>query len=104
MIERVWLARATRDGAVSYAAYFRRAVLPDLQKIHGYRGATVMEREVDGAIEIVVTTRWESLQAIRAFAGDDMDRAVVHADAATILLDFDRAVKHYGVVVRDGDG
>ena len=101
MIERVWTARATREDAVAYAAHFRNVVLPELSAIHGYRGATLAEREADGAIELIVTTRWESLQAIRQFAGEEIDRAVVHEDAAALFLDYDRKVKHYGIVVRD---
>lgn len=103
MIERVWSARTTRDGAVKYADHFRRVVVPELTALVGYRGARLLERELDGGIEVVVVTRWHSLDAIRAFAGEELDRAVVHADAAALLSDFDRKVRHYGVVAGDGD-
>jgi len=100
MVERVWSARtASRDGAAAYAAYFRRVVLPELAAVAGYRGATLLQRELRGGIEVVVSTRWDSLDAIRAFAGDEFDRAVVHDEAAALLTDFDRRVRHYGVVV-----
>jgi heme-degrading monooxygenase HmoA len=98
MIERVWTARATRENAVKYADYFRRVVLPELAATSGFRGARLLERERDGGIEIVVVTRWHSLDAIRTFAGDELDRAVVHDEAAALLTDFDRKVAHYGVV------
>ena len=99
MIERVWSARTTREGASKYADYFGRVVLPELTAIAGYRGARVLERELNGGIELVVITRWQALDAIRAFAGDEFDRAVVHDEAAALLTDFDRRVRHYGVVV-----
>jgi heme-degrading monooxygenase HmoA len=99
MIERVWSARTTRNGALTYAEYFRRAVLPELSAIRGYRGARVLERELNGGIELVVITRWQTLDAIRAFAGEELDRAVVHDEAAVLLTDYDRNVRHYGVVV-----
>jgi len=102
MIERVWLARTTRDGAIKYADHFRRTVLPELSAIAGYRGARLLERELNGGIEIVVVTRWQTLDAIRAFAGDELDRAVVHDEAAALFSDYDRKVRHFGVVVSDG--
>ncbi len=104
MIERVWSGRTTREGAVSYAEHFRRVVLPELGPIAGYRGARLLEREQDGGIEVVVVTRWQSLDAIRAFAGEELDRAVVHEDAASLFSDYDRKVRHFDVVTRDGDG
>jgi len=103
MIERVWSARTTRDGARQYADYFRRVVLPELAAIAGYRGARLMEREQNGVIEVVVVTRWSTLDAIRAFAGEELDRAVVHDEAAALMTDYDRKVRHYGVVVAEGE-
>jgi heme-degrading monooxygenase HmoA len=103
MIERVWSARTTREGAVKYADHFRRAVLPELAAIDGYRGARLLERECDGGIEVVVVTRWHSIDAIRAFAGDELDRAVVHEEAAALFSDYDRKVRHFGVVAHDGE-
>jgi heme-degrading monooxygenase HmoA len=103
MIERIWSGRTSREGAVKYGDYFRRAVLPELAGVAGYRGARLLERELDGGIEVVVVTRWHSLDAIRAFAGDEIDRAVVHDEAAALFTDFDSKVRHYGVVAQDGD-
>lgn len=103
MIERVWSARTTRENAAEYAGYFRRVVLPELNAVPGYRGARLLERELDGAVEIVVVTRWQSLEAIRGFAGDELDRAVVHDEAAALFSDYERRVRHFGVVADDGE-
>jgi heme-degrading monooxygenase HmoA len=103
MIERMWSGRTTRDGAIKYADHFRRIVVPELAAISGYRGARLLEREVDGVIEVLVVTRWHSLDAIRAFAGDEIDRAVVHDEAASLFSGFDPRVRHFGVVAQDGD-
>lgn len=103
MIERVWSARTTRDGAAKYADHFRQAVVPELAAIDGYRGARLLERDLNGGIEVVVVTRWQSLDAIRAFAGDELDCAVVHDQAAALFSDYDRRVRHFGVVAHDGD-
>jgi len=101
MIERVWLARTTRDGAAKYAEHFRRVVMPEVTAIAGYRGARLLERELDGGIQIAVVTRWQTIDAIRAFAGEDLDRAVVHDEAAALFNDYDRKVRHFGVVIEE---
>jgi heme-degrading monooxygenase HmoA len=99
MVERVWSARAmSAVAAADYEAYFQRVVVPELTAVPGYRGARLLRRDVEGRIEIVVTTRWDSLDAIRGFAGDDLERAVVHEGAAALFSDYDRTVRHFDVV------
>jgi heme-degrading monooxygenase HmoA len=102
MVERVWSARAdSPDAAAAYAAYFQRVVVPELAAVPGYRGARLLQGSVGGAIEIVVSTTWDSLGAIRGFAGDDIERAVVHDEAAALLTDYDRTVRHFDIVSDD---
>ena len=100
MVERVWSARAaSHDGAVAYAAYFRRVVLPELAAVAGYRGAKLLQRDLRGGVEIVVSTRWDSLEAIRAFAGDDITTAVVEPEALAVLHHSDPTVVHRNVLL-----
>jgi len=100
IVERVWSARATEQGAADYAEYFKRVVVPELSAVPGYRGARVLQRQPASAtVEIVVVTEWESLDVIRGFAGDDIERAVVHGEAAALLAGYDATVRHYKVVV-----
>jgi heme-degrading monooxygenase HmoA len=102
MVERVWSARASSlDGAAAYAAYFQRVVMPELAAVPGYRGARLLRRRLDGAVEIVVATTWDSLEAIRGFAGADLARAVVHDEAAALFTDYDRTVRHFDIVSED---
>ncbi len=102
MVERVWSARTnSRDGAAAYAAYFHRVVLPELAAVAGYRGARLLQRELDGGVEVVVATRWESPEVIRGFAGGDIERAVVHDEAAALFSDYDRTVRHFEIVSED---
>ena len=104
MIARVWSARATSANAAAYLQHFSEAVLPVVRAIGGYSGATVLESEDDGVVEIVVITRWTSLDAVRAFAGEPIDRAVVNDEARAVLQSFDERVRHYYVAVEDGAG
>jgi mannose-6-phosphate isomerase-like protein (cupin superfamily) len=96
VIARRWRGWAEgRENADAYLAHFESDVRPWLEATDGFAGAT-LERveEADGRTEIVVVTRWASLDAIRAFAGDDVEAAVVEAAARAVLADFDRQVHH----------
>jgi mannose-6-phosphate isomerase-like protein (cupin superfamily) len=101
VIARRWTARAAgAEEADAYLAHFDGAVRPELEGTEGFLGATV-ERVRDGeAVEIVVVTRWESMDAIRAFAGEDVERAVVAPEARAVLSGFDDRVRH--VELADG--
>ena len=99
MIVRAWHATATAEGADAYREHFTHAVLPALQPIDGYRGAYLLRRDHDGHVELQVLTVWDSLEAIRRFAGADLDRAVVEPDAQAALASYDTTVTHHSVVV-----
>jgi len=61
----------------------------------------LLERRASHTVEIIVITLWRSLDSIRGFAGADLEAAVVTAEAASLLTQFDRRVRHYEVVVKD---
>ena len=98
MIIREWRGRASHDLAGAYPEHFHRSVLPELQHIPGFLGATLSRRDDSGRIEYLVLTRWRSLEAIRAFAGAEIEKAVVEPGAGAALTDFDDFVRHYEVV------
>jgi heme-degrading monooxygenase HmoA len=101
MIARVWSARVAAEHAPAYAAYLKAHVVPQLRAIAGYRGATLLQRAAEASVEVQVITWWESMTAIRAFAGSDTEAAVVTDQAAAILAAFDARVRHYAVVFTD---
>ncbi|HML09395.1 MAG TPA: antibiotic biosynthesis monooxygenase [Stellaceae bacterium] len=98
MIIREWRGRTSPDRASAYPTHFRSNVLPELRSIAGFLGATLCRRDDGGRIEYVVLTRWQSLDAIRAFARDGADRAVVEPGAVAALTDFDNFVRHYEII------
>ena len=97
MIIRRW--RAVADDVAGYLGHFRRHVLPALRHLKGFRGAIVLRRDADSLIEIEVLTRWDSMTAIRRFAGDHAERAVVEPEATAVLRRFDRRVRHFEVAL-----
>ena len=98
MIIREWRGRTSRKRAEAYTEHFRHVVLPELRGIPGFVAATLSRRDTDGKVEYLVLTRWQSLNAIRAFAGDAPDKAVIEPGAIAVLADYDDFVRHYEVI------
>jgi heme-degrading monooxygenase HmoA len=99
VIARVWSARAAPGRAREYARYLHTHVFADLKALEGYERGLLLERHADGVVEVRVITFWRSLDAIRAFAGADVEAAVVTDRAAAMLLDYDRRARHFEVVL-----
>jgi mannose-6-phosphate isomerase-like protein (cupin superfamily) len=101
VIARRWTALAEGPAqADAYKAHFEEAVRPHLERTAGFLGATIECVAAAHAIEIVVVTRWESMDAIRGFAGRDLDLAVVEPEARAVLSRFDGGVRY--VEIADG--
>jgi len=98
MIIREWRGRAAATKPDAYPAHFNDNVLPELRGIAGFLGATLMKHSLPGRIEFVVLTRWQSMDAIRAFAGAEVVKAVVEPEAVAALVEFDQTVRHYEVL------
>jgi heme-degrading monooxygenase HmoA len=84
--------------ADAYVHHLKTETLPQLSAIPGFVSATILRRPVEDGVEFQVVTLWESLDAIAAFAGADVETAVVPADAQAMMTRFDRRVTHYEVV------
>jgi len=102
VIARVWTANTTAGQLPAYLDHLRARVIPALQAVEGYRGLTILDRPLGDGIEVVVTTYWTSMDAIRGFAGTDVERAVVAQEAAALLSRFDERVRHYVVAFTEG--
>jgi heme-degrading monooxygenase HmoA len=100
MIARVWAAQTTPAHAPAYVTHFNSHVLPAVRQLDGFAGATLLQRPDGAAVELVVITCWRSLDAIRAFAGDDLERAVVADEATALLTRFDARVRHYEITAQ----
>ena len=102
MIVRVWRAMATPGNVPVYCEHLERVVLPQLGTLPGFIGITLMQRKRDDRIELVVSSRWESMAAVCAFAGTNPERAVVEPAARSVLIEFDHVVSHYEVSFQVG--
>jgi heme-degrading monooxygenase HmoA len=100
MFVRYFTATVARANAPKYYTFFRNTLTPELERIPGHRGALVLSTDDNGdPIEITVLTFWESIEAIRRFAGDAPNRAVVEPEARAILESFNEIVTQHVVEV-----
>jgi len=100
MIARLWHGWAKPENADGYEELLRSEVLPGIQRLGGHRGAYLLRRERDGRVEFVTMTLFDDLDAVRAFAGEDYEAAVVPPAARALLDEFDERSEHFEVVLR----
>ncbi|MDE3156724.1 MAG: antibiotic biosynthesis monooxygenase [Acidobacteriota bacterium] len=99
MIARVWHGSTRPADAGRYEAHLNTATLPGLTGIAGYRGAYVLRRPGADTVDFVVMTLWESVEAIQAFAGADVEAAVLPSEARAVLVAAEPRAVHYEIVV-----
>jgi heme-degrading monooxygenase HmoA len=99
MIVRTWVAYAKPGNARAYREHVKGAVLPQLRKLEGFLGLSLCEAQQDSQVEILVISRWTSLDAIKAFTGSKVEKAVIDPGARAVLGEFDDFATHYEVTV-----
>lgn len=99
MIGRLWHGWTSPANADAYEALLRREVLPGIGRINGFKGVYLLRKNGTDEVEFVTLTLWESLDAVRAFAGADYEIAVVPPEARKLLRRFDQRSVHYEVVL-----
>jgi heme-degrading monooxygenase HmoA len=97
---RIWRGAVRREDADAYAAYIGETGLADYADTPGNRGAWLLRRDDGDRTEFITFTFWESLEAIRGFAGDDVEAAVFYPEDDRYLIERDETVKHYEVTER----
>jgi heme-degrading monooxygenase HmoA len=98
VIARTWSGRTTLAKQHAYIAHFTMNVLPELRKLDGFMDASLLRQERGNEVSIFVITTWRSRDAIRAFAGSDIERAVVEPEAVNALTSCDATVQHWDVL------
>lgn len=101
---RVWKGYGTAEGVDRYyREHFLRTVLPQLRAIDGFIDATVLTRSTDDETQVVVVTIWESVAALKAFAGATYEKAVVEPIVHDLLERCDDEATHFTIVVGAGE-
>ena len=100
MIARLWRGWTSRDNADPYERFLREHMFPSMQRVPGFLGAELLRREDDDdEIAFVTITRFESYDAVRAFAGANYEQAVIEPEARALLSRHDERSEHFEVAI-----
>jgi antibiotic biosynthesis monooxygenase (ABM) superfamily enzyme len=99
VIARLWHGWTAPENADAYEEFLRTKMFPSIRRVPGYLGADLLRRENGDEVAFVTITRFESLESVRAFAGEDYEQAVVEPEARALLSHFDDRSAHYEVVI-----
>jgi heme-degrading monooxygenase HmoA len=97
MIARTWTGVVLRKDADAYAEYIRETGFAEYGRTAGNRGAWMLRRDDGDRTQFITLSMWDSVDAIRAFAGDDIEAAVLYPEDERYLIG-DSTVTHYEVV------
>jgi len=103
MISRHWKGIAKPGEAGNYIHHLKKDTFPQLSTIDGFVKASILTRTVEQGTEFLIVTEWESLDAIRAFAGEQVSVAVVPPVVQTMMVEYDTEVRHYEIAATYGD-
>jgi len=98
MIARTWHGIVPQEKADAYHAYLYRTGVPDLRATPGNLGVHVLRRREGVHAHFLMISWWDSIGAIRAFAGQDVERARYYPEDAEYLLKLEPTVTHYDVL------
>jgi len=99
MIARIWRGITQESKSHEYLDYLMKTGLKDYRATKGNRGVYVLRRVGGGRVEFLLISLWESFDAIRKFAGPEIEKAVYYPKDKEFLLELDPHVLHYEIVV-----
>ena len=98
MIVRMWHGRVPTSKAEAYREFTNGRAIPDYQSVEGNISVHILERQEGDVTHFITLTFWESLEAIKGFAGEDLEAAKYYPEDQDFLLEFEPGVVHYEVV------
>jgi antibiotic biosynthesis monooxygenase (ABM) superfamily enzyme len=99
VIARLWRGWTSPENAEPYERFLREQMFPSMERVPGFRGAELLRRETGAEVAFVTISRFDSLDAVRAFAGDDYERAVIEPQARALLSRADERSEHFEVAI-----
>lgn len=105
MISRIWHGWTTPGNADKYEALLKEEMFAGIlgRHIRGFRDIQLLRRSASGEVEFITIMRFDSIDAVREFAGEDYEAAVVPAKARAVLARFDARSQHYEIM-EEGKG
>ena len=100
MIARIWHGVVLESKGARYLELLQRTGVKDIRATEGNRGVYVLRRVEGGRAHFLFLSLWESMAAIKKFAGEDVDKAFYYPEDKDFLLEFEPTVSHYEVAVK----
>ena len=100
MIARIWRGRASAAEADEYFEYLKKTGLKDSRGTAGNQGVYILRRIKDGEAEFLFLSIWDSMAAIKRFAGDDTEKARYYPEDKNFLLEMEPVVSHYEILAK----
>jgi heme-degrading monooxygenase HmoA len=100
MIARIWNGAVRKHDGDAYAEYMRSAGIPGYVNTPGNRGVWMLRRDVDENTEFLMFTLWDSIDSVKAFAGDNYETAIFYPEDENYLVERDLTSTHYLVDTR----
>jgi heme-degrading monooxygenase HmoA len=98
MIARMWHGRVPISKADEYGRFLNDRAIPDYRSVKGNLSIYVLERRDGQVMHFITLTFWESLEAIKGFAGDEVEVAKYYPEDEDFLIEFEPTVAHYEVI------
>jgi heme-degrading monooxygenase HmoA len=98
MIARIWRGRTIASYADEYLEYLKKTGLQDSRSTNGNQGVYILRRLKDDEAEFLFLSLWESMAAIKQFAGEDYEKAKYYPQDQEFLLEMEPAVSHYEIL------
>jgi hypothetical protein len=95
VITRLWRGWTTIGDADAYERFLLDELFPSMRAIPGFRGADVLRRTEDREVAFITLTRFDSVDAVRAFAGEDYETPVLEPQAVALLARYERRALHF---------
>ncbi len=102
MIARIWRGWTSAENADAYVAYLGQTGIPEYRATPGNLGAFILHRADADRVEFLTLSFWESLDSIKAFAGEPIERAVFYPEDDRFLVDRETVVTHFELVTTCG--
>lgn len=99
MISRIWHGTTTRENAIKYETLLKEEIFTGIRDRHipGFREIQLFRREAGDEVEFITVMWFDSLEAVRIFAGEDYEKALMPPAARAVLKRFDERSQHYEV-------
>ena len=102
MITRLWRGWTTVDNADAYERFLLGDLFPSMREITGFRGADILRRLEHEEVAFITLTRFDSVAAIQAFAGDNYETPVLEPRALSLLARYERRALHFDTATFTG--